>query len=53
MVTTNAAPLWFYVEKGTDTITAGEFIKEVKASVAGNTLITMDAQRITFVVGCF
>ena len=49
--TTIAAALWFYAEKDTDTITAAEFLKEAKARVAGNALIT-DAQKITFVAGC-
>ena len=34
--TTIAAPLWFYAEKNTDSITAAEFLKEAKARVAGN-----------------
>ena len=52
MATTIAAPLWFYAEKNTDSITASEFMKEAKARVAGNMQITTDAQCISFIVGC-
>ena len=50
--TTIAAPLWFYADKNTDVVTAGEFLKEAKARILGNVAITMDAQRIGFVIGC-
>ena len=50
--TTIAAPLWFYAEKNTDSITAAEFLKEAKARVAGNPNVTTDTQKITFVAGC-
>ena len=30
--TTIAAPLWFYADKATDVVTAGEFMKEAKAT---------------------
>ena len=50
--TTIAAPLWFYADKGTDSVTAAEFMKEAKARVAGNPNITTDAHKITFVAGC-
>ena len=50
--TTIAAPLWFYTEKNTDSITVAKFLKEAKARVAGNPNVTTDAQKITFVAGC-
>ena len=48
--TTIAAPLWFYADKNTDVVTAGEFMKEAKARILGN--VATDVQRIGFVVGC-
>ena len=50
--TTIAAPLWFYADKESDSVTPGEFMKEAKARILGNTNITTDAQRISFIIGC-
>ena len=44
--TTIAAPLWFYSDKSTHTVTASKFMKEAKARIAGNAFIPTDAQLI-------